>query len=714
MADADNDAAPSEALARLAGMKGVSTEFWDFHGRHRVTSAATIRTALGALGVPATTEEEVSASIEEHELAPWREVLPDSVVVARGRESRVPVSVPLGTQVTVHVDLEDGGRWELSGAAEPPEMRPVDGVQTARLEYLLPADLPLGWHEIVVESSSFRPRRAPLAVTPARLEAPFPDGGRGWGMAVQLYSVRSQRSWGLGDAADLAELSALAGDLGADFVLVNPLHAAQPVGPMSPSPYLPLTRRFVNPIYLRPEEIHEATYLSGPERSLVQWAADEVRHLNTTNEPLDRDAVWAAKLQALEVIFAAGRSATRQRAFERFRVEEGEGLEDFAVWCALYEDQLGSPWPVELTDPASPQVALKRAELAHRVEFFAWLQWVIDEQLATAQRAAKESGMALGIMHDLAVGVDPQGAERWSGQEVFAAGIEVGAPPDMYNQQGQNWSQPPWRPDALARTAYAPLRQMLRTVLRHAGAIRIDHVIGLFRLWWIPVGTPADQGTYVRYDHDAMVGVLLLEAHRAGATVIGEDLGTVEPWVRDYLAERGVAGTQVFWFEKDDDGGPKRPEDYRHQALATVDTHDLPPVAGYLADEHVDLREKLGLLVEPVEKVRAESALERRRAIDRLREYGLVGEDPSEREVLEALHAYIAMTPSSLVGVSLVDAVGERRTQNQPGTDQEYPNWRIPLADGTEQVVLLDDLHDHPRVRSLVSAVNRAMGRRGD
>ncbi|MGC5628782.1 4-alpha-glucanotransferase [Georgenia sp. Z1344] len=711
--DADDAVAPSQALARLADLKGVATEFWDFHGKHRTISAATIRSALRALGVPADTDDEVAESLEEHELAPWREVLPDSVVVRQGHESRLSVYVPLGTDVHVEVRLEDGERWELSPAAEPPEMREVDGRTQSRVEFVVPADLPLGWHTVVAKPAGARRRRAPMAVTPDRLQLPELEGGRGWGLSAQLYSVRSRRSWGLGDAADLAELAALAGGSGADFILINPLHAAQPVQGMETSPYLPVTRRFVNPIYLRPEEIHEATYLSGPERSLVQWAADEVRPLNETNEPLDRDAVWAAKLQALEVIFAAGRSAARQQAFERFRADEGEGLEDFALWCALLEDQAGEPWPVELTDPASPQVALKRSELADRVEFFAWLQWVLDEQLAAAQRAATESGMRLGIMHDLAVGVDSQGAERWSGQEVFAAGIEVGAPPDMYNQQGQNWSQPPWRPDALARTAYAPLRQMLRTVLRHAGAIRVDHVAGLFRLWWIPTDGGADQGTYVSYDHEAMVGVLLLEAHRAGAVVIGEDLGTVEPWVRDYLEERGVLGTQVFWFEKDEDGRPKEPADYRRLALATVDTHDLPPVAGYLADEHVDLRERLGLLVEPVEQVRAESALERRRTVERLREHGLVGEDPSEREILEALHAYVAATPSYLVGVSLVDAVGERRAQNQPGTHTEYPNWKVPLADGTEQVVLLDDLHAHPRVRSLVATVERAMGRQG-
>ena len=320
--------------------------------------------------------------------------------------------------------------------------------------------------------------------------------------------------------------------------------------------------------------------------------------------------------------------------------------------------------------------------------------------------------MALGIMDDLAVGVHSQGADVWSNPEAFASGVTVGAPPDMYNQQGQNWSQPPWNPEYLARSAYAPLRDMVRTVLRHAGALRVDHIIGLFRLWWIPEGMGADHGAYVRYDHEAMLGVVLLEAHRAGAVVIGEDLGTVEPWARDYLASRGVLGTSVLWFEKQHDGWPLQPQDYRRLALSTVNTHDLPPTAGYLADEHVDLRERLGLLTEPVEQVRTEARIERDRMTSRLREHGLLGDAPTERQVVEALHRYVVRTPSVLVGVALVDGVGERRAQNQPGTDQEYPNWRIPLADGAGEVVLVDDLPENARLGSLLSVVRDEMASR--
>ena len=313
---------------------------------------------------------------------------------------------------------------------------------------------------------------------------------------------------------------------------------------------------------------------------------------------------------------------------------------------------------------------------------------------------------------DLAVGVHPTGADAWSLNLSLARGVSVGAPPDIYNQRGQDWSQPPWSPESLAASGYAPLRDMVRTVLRHAGALRVDHIIGLFRLWWIPEGMGASQGAYVRYDHEAMVGVLLLEAHRAGAVVIGEDLGTVEPWVREYLATRGVLGTSVLWFEKQGDGWPLEPQAYRRLALSTVNTHDLPPTAGYLAEEHVQLRERLGLLTEPLEVVRTEARIERDRMMARLRGHGLIGEAPTEREVVEALHRYVVRTPSVLVGVALVDGVGERRTQNQPGTDKEYPNWRIPLGDGSGEVVLMDDLPANVRLGSLLAAVRDEMSKR--
>jgi 4-alpha-glucanotransferase len=706
----DEATRPSEPLLRLAAAHGVVPDYLGHDGHHHWASEATLRAVLAALGVDASTPGRVEAALRHAEGMPWRRVVPPVVVVRAGRQVHVPVHVTHGDPVTAWLELDDeagGGRRDLVQADVWVEPRSVDGRTVGRATFTLPPDLPLGWHDLHAQLPDATARGF-VVVTPNHLELPGDLAERrAWGYMAQLYSVRSRTSWGIGDLADLAELVALAGRRsGADFVLINPIAAAEPVIPLTPSPYLPTTRRFVNPLYIRVEDIREAGYLSSADRALTEWAAEAALALDEDPGPIDRDGSWSAKRAALEVVFAAPRSPARQQAFDDFVAGEGSGLETFALWCALAERYDGSPWPDEARDPASPFVAAAREELADRVQFFQWLQWVADEQLAAAQRAAKDAGMRIGVMHDLAVGVHESGADVWALGDVLATGATVGAPPDMYNQQGQNWSQPPWRPDELARAAYRPYRDMLRTILRHAGAIRIDHVIGLFRLWWVPRSHPATHGAYVRYDHEALVGILALEAHRAGAVVIGEDLGTVEPWVRDYLSERGILGTSVLWFEKDYTGRPLAPEHYRRLALATVTTHDLPPSAGYLAGEHVVLRSRLGLLTRPVEEVAADAEAERDAMVAALRERRLVGEHPSEREVVEALHRWVLATPAVLVGVSLADAVGERRTQNQPGTDQEYPNWKVPLADSAGRLVLLEDLFDNPRLTSLSDALD--------
>lgn len=572
-----------EPLLALADRYGVVPDFWGFDGTHRQVDEATMVAVLAALGVDASTPERVEVALVNAEDEIWRRMLPPVVVLRAGSTGSVWVHVTDGAPVSGHVELDPetgGGRRDLAQLDVYVPPRTVDGRLVGRATLEIPGDLPLGWHTLIAESDGTS-AQCTVVVTPARLELPAGlDERRAIGLMAQLYSVRSSQSWGIGDLADLRDLAWLgARRASADFLLINPLHAAEPVAPMTPSPYLPSSRRFINPIYLRVEDIPETAYLPSAERTLVEWQEEAVRALTTDPGPIDRDAVWAAKKAALEVVYAAGRSNARQARFEAFRAEQGQGLEDFATWCALTEHFGGEPWPVECHDRSSDAVRELRTELADRITFHCWLQWVADEQLAQAQRAAQEGGMRIGIMHDLAVGVHPEGADAWSMADVFAQGVTVGAPPDMYNQQGQDWSQPPWRPDALAKVAYRPYRDMLRTVLRHAGAIRIDHIIGLFRLWWIPEGRGAQSGAYVRYDHEALIGILCLEAQRAGALVIGEDLGTYEPWVRDYLVDRGVLGTSVLWFERDGEHF-RQPEDYRRLALATVTTHDLPPTAG--------------------------------------------------------------------------------------------------------------------------------------
>ena len=697
-------------LAALADRYGVSREYWDWQGHHVVVPVATVQAVLGALDVDATTEESVRAALAAHEESPWRRLVPVVTVARAGRRAEVLAHVPHGAPLVLEVITEDGAAVATTQLPHEAAAREVGGVLIGEARFGLPDDLPTGYHTLR-GCSGDRVEEGLLVVAPERLELPAAMARQVWGLMAQLYSVRSRDSWGVGDFGDLARLATWGAEQGSQFVLVNPLHAAEPVPPVEDSPYLPTSRRFLNPIYVRVTDVPEVAALDPDDRDRVAelgaaLAADRADGL------LDRQPAYAAKLAALDVVHRAPRSPERERALAAFRDREGEGLHQFAVWCALAEHQVtsgsGPVWPAELQDPASPAVAALADQLAERVDFFSWLQWVADEQLATAQAAAVDAGMGIGLMTDLAVGVHPSGAEVWTLGPALARGLSVGAPPDAFNQVGQDWSQPPWRPDVLAELGFEPYRAVLRAALRHAGGLRIDHVMGLFRLWCIPRGASAADGAYLRYDHEAMVSILLLEAERAGAFVVGEDLGVVEPFVRDLLSERGVLGTSILWFEVDD-GRPRPPESWRELCLATVTTHDLPPTAGYLLGEHVHLRESLGLLTRPVAEELEVSAREREVVLAELRGRGLLADGADEQQVVEALHTLLTQAPSRLLGVQLADLAGDRRTQNQPGTHREYPNWRIPLSGPDGRPLLLEDLPVLPRARSLVDTLNRGV-----
>lgn len=696
------DDMPDERLLALAAACGIQDSYQGHSGQIEHVTRRTLVAVLAAMNIDATTPEAVERALADRGDAPWRRAIPEVVVIIEGEQCDVSVHVNHGDQVSVWVELEDGAGLVVAAQQDvwvPP--RWIDGVERGQATFRVPATLNVGYHRLVAESKGQRTEGL-LIVAPHRAPSP---AKRSWGFMTQLYSVRSRQSWGVGDFADLGDLAWLMGQqCGADFVLINPVHAVEPIEPLTPSPYLPTSRGFVSPWYIRVEAIREAAYLNASDRGTVADLASVIQE--RADKLIDRDAAWAAKRAALRLIYQVPRAAARQEAYTRFRHDEGVGLDDFALWSALYERWGKAPWPAGYESPLTPASAKARLDLADEIDFQSWLQWIANEQLAAAQRSAMDAGMAIGVMQDLAVGVHPHGADVWIQGRVVAAGATVGAPPDMFNQLGQNWSQPPWHPDELVRTEYEVYRAMLRRVLRHSGAVRIDHIIGLFRLWWIPTGHGARDGAYVRYDHEALIGILCLEAQRAQALVIGEDLGTFEHWVSDYLADRGLLGTSVLWFEKEWDGTPKAPEHYRRPVLASVTTHDLPPTAGYLAGEHVELRAKLGLLAVPVEQERAAAAQELGATVSALRERGLVGDDPSRDELVCGLHKYLAATPSVLLGVSLADAVGERRTQNQPGTDQEYPNWKIPLGDARGRDVLLDDLVDNPLLRALAEAMD--------
>ncbi|MFE9552874.1 4-alpha-glucanotransferase [Streptomyces sp. NPDC006692] len=657
-------------LAGLAAHHGVATSYSPSAGVTVDVPDATVVAVLAALGVDASTPDEVRRALAAAEAAEANRLLPPTLV-----------------------------RWgEGPGPALP------DGLTVIGT----PLDqLPLGVHQLEVRHQDGRTASTTLVVAPEGVPQP---PGRTHGFLVQLYSLLSARSWGMGDLGDLAELASWSGrTLGSGFVQVNPLHAAVPGTPTDPSPYRPSSRRFPDPVHLRIEDIPEYAYATGREG--LDEAAVRASALRQSvlakGELIDRDAVWEAKREALEVLYRVPLAPGRRAAYCDFLAGQGQALEDHATWCALAEryGPAWRRWPQGLRDPRSAETARARRELIDRVDFHCWLAWLTDTQLAAAQRAAREAGMAVGLVHDLAVGVHPEGADAWAQQDAFAPGMSIGAPPDAFNARGQDWGLPPWRPDVLAASGYAPYRGLLQGLLRHAGALRIDHVMGLFRLWWVPEGHPPTDGTYVHYDAQAMLAVLALEAHRAGAVVIGEDLGTVEPGVREALAERGVLGTSVLWFERDwaGCGRPLPPEDWRPGCVATATTHDLPSTAARLTGEHVELRHRLGLLTSPLDQERNAAGAEVGEWLGYLERLGLLPDAPGDEEAeIRAVYRFLLRTPARMVGVWLPDAVGDRRPQNLPGTWDQYPNWRLPVAGPDGQPLTLEQIVGSPRLHALM------------
>lgn len=708
------------ALGELADRFGISTQFYDWKGRHTQVGEQTVIAILAEFGVDASTPERARAAAQRVRDDHWRRIVQPCVVLRAGQEGRVDVHVPAGAPVSLRIVGEDGNDhlpWQVDNWNPD---RPIDGRMIGEATFGIPENLPLGYHELIVtigthdadgsaaDGGIHTTATSTIIVTPNRVGLPRRMGAsRVWGYAAQLYSVRSHHSWGLGDLTDLADLCTWSASQGAGYLLTNPLHAAEVTGRMEPSPYLPSSRLFVNPIYIRPELIAEY-------HDLDQYDASIIESLRTTtldDDPqalLDRDRTWQAKSQALELIHRVDMSASRRMAFTAFRVARGRRLEDFATWCLLSELH-GSDWhdwPAELHDPHGAAVARVRREHADRIDFHMWLQWIADQQLSTAQSSGTDAGMPVGLICDLAVGVNGSGADAWMLNGLFAREMNVGAPPDPFNQAGQDWGQPPMRPDVLEQMAYAPLREMVSNALRHAGGVRIDHIMGLFRLWWVPRGLGPRHGAYVRYNHEAMVGVVALEAYRAGALVIGEDLGTVEPWVRDHLASRGILGTSIMWFETGPDGRPKQPQQWREHAMSSVTSHDLPPTSSYLRGDHVELRDRLGLLTESVDEERENARRERETWLASLRQQGVLEADEDDPEqVTLAMHTLLTRTPSKVINATLTDAVGDPRTQNLPGTEDEYPNWRVPLSGPDGEPVYLEDLYSSDRVARMAKVL---------
>ncbi len=541
----------------------------------------------------------------------------------------------------------------------------------------LPPDLPLGYHVL-------RPLDGGPATRLVVVPRTAPRPGRAWGWAVQLYAARSRTSWGIGDLADLRRLGRWSRDLGAGVLILNPLHAPAPTLPQEPSPYFASSRLYRNPLYLRPEEL-PGVEAAGLGTELGRLAA--AGHALNTRRHIERDEVLRLKLAALEHLFGWFETSApddERLAFERYRSREGRALRRFAVHSTLAE-RFGPGWrgwPAGYRHPRSAEVTAFAQEHATRVRFHEWVQWQLDRQLAAASRA-------IPLVGDLAVGFDAGGADGWAFQDSLALDCRIGAPPDGFNPAGQDWGLPPFVPWKLRHAHYEPFLATLRAAFRHMAGIRIDHVMGLFRLYWIPDGATPTGGTYVHYRADELLGLVALEATRAGAFVVGEDLGTVEEGVRARLDATGILSYRLLWFEE---GPPRR---FPTSALAAVTTHDLPTIAGVWTGADAQAQRDLGR-----EGADESDALLRAR----LQETTGLPATAGVPEVVLATHRALAEAPSLVLAATLEDALGVTERPNMPGTVDEWPNWRLALPEP------LEEIERHP----LVLAVARALGGDGE
>lgn len=548
-------------------------------------------------------------------------------------DTRAPLVLQVGVQTAVgrcDVVLEDGSSV---------------GVETT-----LPPDLPAGYHEL--QPADGPPR--PLILSPGRCH--LPTGQRTWGWAVQLYAARSRESWGFGDLADLGRLRDWAKGLGAGFLMVNPLHAAAPTAVQEPSPYSPTSRRFASPLYLRPDRLPGFERLDPSDRAAAAVA------LNVQPE-IDRDEVWRLKRPVLRAIFDDGGGGAE---FARWRRAQGRSLQEYAVWCAIGDLHGGRwrRWPAALRRPDRPAVQEFAQRAENDVSFHAWLQWALAGQFRAATAG-------FTVIQDLPIGFDPDGADAWSWQDLLAEGVTVGAPPDALNGNGQDWELPPFIPWRLRQAGYRPFIESIRATIAGAGGLRIDHIMGLFRLWWIPGGHPPTEGGYVRYPAGDLLDIVALESQRAQALVVGEDLGTVEAGVRAEMARRSMLSYRLLWFAAEE------PATWPALSMGAVTTHDLPTVAGLWtgADRTEQRRYGVDLGEEAVAAMRAR--------------LGAVPREASAADATAAAYRRLAEAPSALLVATLEDALGEERRPNLPGVT-ERPNWSLALS------LPIDDLAQHP------------------
>jgi len=717
-----------QLLDRAASLCGIDAGYWDIWGKYHAITAQAKQAILRAKGIAVDDAETIGRSLAALARREWERLLPPAVVIPQSQKAELVLSIPsefLGERARISVRREDGetaesefSLWDLphAGSIE------MDGRTWVRKRVGMPIELPLGYHDVTVQFGSTRAATRYI-VTPERAWTTLHlgRGGKAAGIAVSLYGVRSARNWGCGDFSDLLDLvDWISKDLEASFIALNPLHAIHNRRPFNTSPYLPNCIFYQNFLYLDVEAMEDfARCRRAQELRRAPAVNAEIEDLRRSNF-VEYERVSALKLRFLKLLFVQflrewRKGSARTRAFQAFVDREGDLLEKFATYCALDECLHGRnpdlwiwpQWPAEYQDPASPQTAAFRKKRWRRVMFYQFLQWQIDSQLRRAQQKARDRHLSIGLYHDLALATDSFGSDLWAHRPFFMTGCRVGSPPDDFAPKGQDWGFPPPNAEAHRENGYRLFAESIRKNCRHGGALRIDHVMRLFRLYWIPEGCDATQGAYVRERSDDFVRILALESVRNRVVVVGEDLGTVEPQIRETLSRFGILSYRLFYFEKNERGEFRRYEDYPRQALVSSTTHDLPTLAGFWVGADIEARRSAGLLDD--QGYRAQTAgrqAEKQKMLDVVVQLGLLPPNLPRAataypeltgELHNAVVGFLAQTPSQLLAINQEDLTKELQQQNLPGSTWQYPNW------GRKMRFTLEQLRGDSEARGFVS-----------
>jgi 4-alpha-glucanotransferase len=722
------------AVQELARLYGVADAYLDYRAQPREVSIESQAAILAAIGVDAADEQAAAAAIHQHQTVRWTRLLPPAVVSEIGEPLLVPVSVPLDLDATWlewRIAFEDGR--QRKGVARLDKLQVVEEGSAEDRSYrrhsLTLPELPLGYHTASIALDTGLSGELRIVVAPAQCYQPaaIAGGARVWGIAVQLYAMRSQRNWGMGDFRDLRELIRSAAPLGCGIVGLNPLHALMPADPAHISPYSPSNRQFLNVLYIAVEDVPDfAECEEARQRVGSDEFQEKLQGLRAT-AAVDYVSVAAAKFEILKLLYASFRSqhlehnTERAQAFRSFVEMQGEALRLHAIYDALDAHlRLQGPqywgwpsWPEDYRDPTAPVVVRFARERAQDVEYFLYLQWLAAEQLREAQATARELGMAVGLYGDVAVGANSAGSETWSNRRLYRQGASVGAPPDALALKGQDWGIPPQDPNELRTQQYQPFVGLIRNNMRYVAALRLDHVMSLYRLWWVPRGLLSKDGTYVHYPLEDLIAIMALESERNACLTIGEDLGTVPEAMTQAMEHYRAYHYKVLLFEQEPNGRFKPPSAYVPTALAVVTTHDLPTLRGWWEEGDLALRERLDLYPSAEFKAQAAAtrAAERRELLLALVAENLWHWSPDQPlpayspALARAVHAFLGLSRANVAMIQIEDLIGMGDPVNVPGTDTEHANWQRKVTQDTAEIFARAD------VRDILEAMNSA--RRG-